>query len=92
LKNLIIAFTSVKEWKRSKFGNSTCKFIESLKISKKKHDKMHGVKPKDEYDLCMIIVVFSDQDLIEGKFLDNKTNIEYDEEDNQYTDSDDLNT
>jgi len=62
MKNLVISFTSSKEWKNSKFSDETIKFIQKLKI--KNSDANDG----DYYNMCIFIIVFPDNPIFEGKF------------------------
>lgn len=65
MKNLVISFTSSKEWKNSKFSDETIKFIQKLKI--KNSDANDG----DYYNMCIFIIVFPDNPIFEGKFQAN---------------------
>lgn len=57
-KNLIVAFTSKTEWAESKMDPATSAFIERMSTE---------YEEDDAYKLCVIIVVFPDQQLLEGK-------------------------
>lgn len=70
-KNLVIAFTTEKEWKKSEFDNDAVKFIEQLKI---KNKDLSGNKTKDDvvgssYKLSLILVVFNSVPCLRGNIV-----------------------
>mmetsp|Transcript_32253 Transcript_32253/g.28573 ORF Transcript_32253/g.28573 Transcript_32253/m.28573 type:complete len:272 (+) Transcript_32253:651-1466(+) len=72
IKNLVISFTSLSEWKEAKFDNEfkCLEFIDKLMIERNEVNFAHLAQKKeteDNYNICMIIIVFPDKPMMMNK-------------------------